>query len=132
MRRTKKSLQVVLIEELNSLYPVNLSTDIVCDRIMESDVFDEGTMDHMDLVLFGASHLSKIWKHFNLELWKLVAEVTETAASVNGETATVFLQLFDNSIYMVGGQGGEKKLLSKARVVPPISTVTLWWQTSRR
>ncbi len=36
-----------------------------------------------------------------------------TAASVNWETATVFLQLFNNSIYMVGGQGGKKKLLSK-------------------
>jgi hypothetical protein len=44
---------------------------------------------------------------------ELVAEVTETAASVDWENATVIIQLFDNSIYMVGGQGGKKKLPSK-------------------
>ncbi len=37
-------------------------------------------------------------------------EVTVTAASVNWDTTTVILQLFDNSIYMVGGQGGKKTL----------------------
>jgi hypothetical protein len=98
---------------------------------MESDVFEEGNMDRTDLVLLGASHLSKIRKHLNVELWNviiltkpgwrisaetvgdLVAEVTKTAASVNWDAATIILQLFDNSIFMVGGQGGEKTLPRK-------------------
>jgi hypothetical protein len=54
-------------EELNTLYPVNLDTDIICDRFMEDDVFDEKTMDRTDLVLFGASHLPNIAKHLNNE-----------------------------------------------------------------
>jgi hypothetical protein len=116
---------------------------------MENDVFEEGTMDRTDLVLLGASHLSIIRKHFNVELWKvtditkpgwrisadsvgeLVAEVTETAASVNWESATVILQLFDNSIYMVGGQGSEKKLRSKDQS-GTYHIETSWWQTNRR
>jgi hypothetical protein len=95
---------------------------------MESNVFEEANMDRTDLVLLGASHLSKIRKHLNEEQWNifdltkpglrintdtvkdLVNEVTVTAASVNWDTTTVILQLFDNSIYMVGGQGGEKTL----------------------
>jgi hypothetical protein len=124
----EKNLLAVLIEELNDLYPVNLDTDIICDRFMDGNVFEEANMDRTDLVLLGASHLSKIRKHLNKELWNitdltkpgwritadtvktLMAEVTMTAASVNWESATVILQLFDNSVYMVGGQGGEKTL----------------------
>ncbi len=34
---------------------------------------------------------------------------------VDWNTATVILQLFDNSVYMVGGPGGEKKLPGKDR-----------------
>ncbi len=120
----EKNLLAVLIEELNDLYPVNLDTDIICDRFMDSNVFEKANMDRTDLVLLGASHLSKIRKHLNEELWNIIdltkpgwrinaetvktmmAEVTVTAASVNWEGATVILQLFDNSVYMVGGQGG--------------------------
>jgi hypothetical protein len=106
---------------------VNLDTDFICDRFTESNVFEEANMDP-DLVLLGASHLSKIRKHLNEEQWNvldltkpgwrisadivktMLAEVTVTAASVNWDTTTVILQLFDNSVYMVGGQGGEKTL----------------------
>ncbi len=124
----EKNLLAVLIEELNDLYPVNLDTDIICDRFMESNVFEEANMDRTDLVLLGASHLTKIRKHLNEEQWNvfdltkpgwrinadtvktMLAEVTVTAASVNWDNTTVILQLFDNSVYMVGGQGGEKTL----------------------
>ncbi len=41
----EKNLLTILIEELNGLYPVNLDTDIVCDRFMESNVFEEVNMD---------------------------------------------------------------------------------------
>ncbi len=61
----EKNLLALLIEELNDLYPVNLDTDIVCDRFTENNVFDEENMDRTDLVLIGASHLSRIRKHLN-------------------------------------------------------------------
>jgi hypothetical protein len=47
----KKSLLVLLIEELNDLFPVNLCTDIVCDRYLDNDnnVFLEEPTDRTDL-----------------------------------------------------------------------------------
>jgi hypothetical protein len=56
----EKTLLVLLLEELNSMYPVNLDVDIVCDRVMARDVFDERTTHHTDLVLTGASYLANI------------------------------------------------------------------------
>jgi hypothetical protein len=129
----EKALLVLLLEELNTLYPVNLDTDIVCDRFMEDDVFDEKTMDRTDLVLIGASHLANIAKHLGDEKWKvtdltkpgwriskdtveaMVTTVTETAAGVNLETAVVVLQLFDSSVYLVNKSDGEKRLPRKDR-----------------
>jgi hypothetical protein len=129
----EKSLLSLFIEELNSLYPVNLDTDFVCDRFMEDEVFDDRSMDRTDLVLIGASHLANISKHFDLEKWKvtdltkpglrinkdtveaITAAVTDTAAAVNWSTATVVLQLFDNSVYLVSKPGGEKHLPRKDR-----------------
>jgi hypothetical protein len=67
----EKALITLLIKELNSLYPVNLDTDIVCDRFMGDDVFEDKAMDRTDLVLIGASHLSNIGKHLNPDLWKV-------------------------------------------------------------
>jgi hypothetical protein len=124
----EKSLLSVLVEELNGLYPVNLDTDFICDRFTESSVFEDTNLDRTDLALLGASHLSKIRKHLSEKQWnifdhtkpgwrinadtvkELVDEVTVTAASINWDTTTVILQLFDNSVYMVGGQSGEKTL----------------------
>jgi hypothetical protein len=129
----EKSLLTLLLEELNSLYPVNLDTDVVCDRFMEDEVFDDSSMDRTDLVLIGASHLANISKHFDLEKWKvcdltrpgmrvnkdtveaIVAAVTGTAAAVDWTTAVVVLQLFDNSVYLVGTPGGEKHLPRRDR-----------------
>jgi hypothetical protein len=45
----------------------------------------------------------------------LAAEVTDMATRVNMEGATVILQLLDNSMYMVGGRGGETRLPGKDR-----------------
>jgi hypothetical protein len=70
----EKALLVLLLEELNTLYPVNLDTDIVCDRFMEDDVFDEKTMDRTDLVLIGASH------------WPTLQSILETK---NGRSLTL-------------------------------------------
>jgi hypothetical protein len=37
----EKYLLSSLIEELNHLFPVDLATDLICDRYIDSDVFDE-------------------------------------------------------------------------------------------
>jgi hypothetical protein len=50
-----KSLLIVLLEELNNLYPLYLCTDITSDRFIEEEIFNESTMDCMDLLLIGAS-----------------------------------------------------------------------------
>jgi hypothetical protein len=124
----EKSLLVLLLEELNNLFPVNLCTDIVCDRYLDSDndVFLDEPSDRTDLVLIGASHLARIVRHLDTETWKITDltkpgwristdSVVETItalkdADVVWDSATVILQLFDNSVYMVGGPGGEKIL----------------------
>jgi hypothetical protein len=106
-----KAILVLLLDELNDLYPLNLCTDIICDRLREGDVFDENKMDCPDLILIGASHLANISRHVDHDLWNVIdltqpgwrvtsdnvaalaAEVTDTAASVNMESAIVILQL---------------------------------------
>jgi hypothetical protein len=47
----------------------------------------------------------------------MTATVTDSAAVVDWATATVILQLFDDSIYMVSEPRGEKTLLRKDRIV---------------
>jgi hypothetical protein len=129
----EKSLLVLLIEELNNLYPVNLCMDIVCDRFLEEEVFDDSAMDRTDLVLVGGSHLGKVAKSINHEQWKiadltrpgfrinsatvpaLLEKIQDLTSDVNLDNATVILQPFDNSVYMTGGPGGEKRLPVKDR-----------------
>jgi hypothetical protein len=113
----EKTLLNLLIEELNNLYPVNLCMDIVCDRFLEEDVFDDSAMDRMDLVLIGGSHLGNVAKNINQEHWKitdltrpglrinsasvsvLVERIQELASDIDIDNATVILQIFDNSVY---------------------------------
>jgi hypothetical protein len=127
----EKALLILLLEELNDMYPLNLGKDIICDRFLEGDIFVDDTMDCTDLMFIGASLLSNIIKHVNYGSWKftdltrpgwrinqasvaeLVERVTATATKVNCNTADVILQLFDNSVYLVGGPGGEKWLPCK-------------------
>ncbi len=129
----EKNILILLIEELNNLYPVSLCMDIVCDRFMEGDVFDDSTMDRMDLVLIGGSHLGNVAKNINPDVWKIsdltrpgfrinastitdmCERVTDLSSTVNMDNATVVLQIFDNSVYMAGSPGGEKRLPSKDR-----------------
>jgi hypothetical protein len=127
----EKALISLMIDELNNLYPVNLCADIICDRFMEDEVFSSDTVDRTDLVLIGASHLSNVVKHVRQEAWRVVdlttpgfrinsesvAALTErvSGTEVNWEDAVVVLQLFDNSVYLVGGEGGIKRLPTKDR-----------------
>ncbi len=41
---------------------------------------------------------------------RLAETISETTANVNWDAATIIVQAFDNSIYIVGSPGGEKKL----------------------
>jgi hypothetical protein len=125
----EKALLVLLLKELNNLYPLNLCTDVICDRFMEDEVFTEVPMDRTALVLIGASHLARLKNHLStvnrniVDLtvpgWHINADTVEELAEkisstkVNWDTATVILQAFDNSVYMVGTPGGEKKLPDK-------------------
>jgi hypothetical protein len=127
----EKSLISLMLDELNNLYPVNLCTDVICDRFMEDDVFSNDTVDRTDLVLIGASHLSNVVKHVRQDAWRVVdlttpgfrinsdsvAALTERVSNteVNWDDAVVVLQLFDNSVYLVGGEGGIKRLPAKDR-----------------
>jgi hypothetical protein len=52
---------------------------------MESNVFEEANMDRTDLVLLGASHLSKIRKHLNEEQWN-VFDLTKPGWRINADT----------------------------------------------
>ncbi len=45
----------------------------------------------------------------------MVEQVTTAAAQVNWDTAEIVLQLFNNSVYLEGGPGGEKRLPCKDR-----------------
>jgi hypothetical protein len=120
----EKTLLNLLIEELNNLYPVNLCMDIVCDRFLDEEVFDDSALDRTDLVLIGGSHLGNVAKSINQEQWKivdltrpgfringgtvpvLVERIQDLSGDINMDNATVILQIFDNSVYMAGGLGG--------------------------
>jgi hypothetical protein len=83
-------------------------------------------VDRTDLVLIGGSHLANVIKHVREEAWRVVDLTTpgfrinsESVAvlceklkgtDVNWNNAVAVLQLFDNSVYMVGGEGGVKRL----------------------
>jgi hypothetical protein len=117
-----------LVDELNNLFPVGLDTDFICDRHIDLEVFDDSQMDRTALVLIGASHLRNIGKFFDQEAWKVfdlttpgwrvtddavrekTAQVKDLANEIDLKEAVCVLQLYDNSVYLVGGPGGVRHL----------------------
>ncbi len=107
---------------------MGLDTDFLCDRHIDLEVFNESHMDRMALVLIGASHLRNIGRFIDQEAWKVydlttpgwritndavrekIAQVNDLASEIDLKDAVCVLQLFDNSIYMVGGPGGVRHL----------------------
>jgi hypothetical protein len=101
--------------------------------MLEEDVFDDSDMDRTDLVLIGASHLARVARNIHPDKWKLsdltqpgwrinssnvselVDRLVELSTNIDLKNATVVLQVFDNSVYMVGGPDGEKRLPEKDR-----------------
>ncbi len=72
----EKSLLILLLEELNNLYLVNLGMD------MENVVFDDDTTERTDLKLIGAIHLSHIAKHVDHDTWN-VTDLTRPGWRIN-------------------------------------------------
>jgi hypothetical protein len=83
----ERVLLMSLLGELNNLFPVNLSTDVVCDSYTDNtnDVFSDETMDRTDLVLIGASHLSKIRRHFDSDYWR-VTDLTRPGWRISADS----------------------------------------------
>jgi hypothetical protein len=71
-KEDEKALISLMLDELNNLYPVNLCSDIICDRFMEDEVFAGDIMDRTDLMFIGASHLSNVIKYVRQEAWRIV------------------------------------------------------------
>jgi hypothetical protein len=107
--------------------PLSLATDFVCDRFLEDEVFCKAT-NPTALVLIGASHLPNMARLFNTSAWQTfdlttpgwriselsvkqkTAEINSLGQTVELDKATVILQLYDNSVFLVGGAGGTKSL----------------------
>jgi hypothetical protein len=84
--------------------------------------------EYTALVLIGARHLRNIGRFIDQEAWKVfdlttpdwritndvvqkkIAQVKDLASEIELKDAVCVLQLFDNSIYMVGGPGGVRHL----------------------
>jgi hypothetical protein len=115
-----------LIDEVNALFPLNLATDFICDRYLEEEVFSEAT-NRTALVLVGASHLQNLarfletpelqifdltspgWKITESNVTSKTAEIVSLGDQITLENATIVLQLYDNSVFMVGGGWRHKK-----------------------
>jgi hypothetical protein len=71
-------------------------------------------MRHFDSDTWKITNLNRLgWQTTVDTVAEMVDTVSSTASEVEWNTATVILQLFDNSVYMVGSPGGKKKLPSK-------------------
>ncbi len=92
------------------------------------DVFGSDSPPRIPLILLGASHLNRMAEHFDDEKWEVhnlsrpgfritescVAEATsalaDLAKTVQLDSSTVLIQLYDNSVFQVGGPGGVRSL----------------------
>jgi hypothetical protein len=138
-----------LIDEVNALFPLNLATDFICDRYLEEEVFSEA-MNRTALVLVGASHLRNLarfletpelqifdltslgWKITESNVTSKTAEIVSLGDQIALENATIILQLYDNSVFMVGGGlAAQKASQSIMSVAATTSTVNWWWRTKR-
>jgi hypothetical protein len=87
----EKNLLNLLIEELNNLYPVSLCMDVVCDRFMEEDVFEDSALDRTDLVLIGGSHLGNVAKNISPQHWQ-ISDLTQPGFRINASTVTEMVE----------------------------------------
>ncbi len=125
---TERTLVQSLVGEINDLFSTGLCTNPVVDRFLDDDVFGSESPPRIPLILLGASHLNRMSEYFDDDKWEVhnlsrpgfritessVAEttsaVTDLAKMVQLDSCTVLIQLYDNSVFQVGGPGGVRTL----------------------
>jgi hypothetical protein len=125
---TERTLIQCLVGEINELFSTGLCTSPVIDRFLDDDVFGSETPPRIPLILLGASHLNRMAEHFDDDKWEVhnlsrpgfritescVAEaasaLADLAKTVQLDSSTVLIQLYDNSVFQVGGPGGVRSL----------------------
>jgi hypothetical protein len=98
------------------------------DRFLDDEVFDSESVTKKQLLLIGSSHLRRIADHLDNEKWnihelctggfrisdysvaELTAKVDTLKKSDSLQDCTAIIQLYDNSVYQVGGPGGTRHL----------------------
>jgi hypothetical protein len=125
---SERSLVLSLIHDLNEIYATGLCEQPVVDRYMEDDVFLTDDVPKHRLFLLGSSHLNRIAEHVDPDKYDIInlckpgfritsSSVSELTKILEPEIqnhtegpCTAILQLFDNSVYQVGGPGGVRYL----------------------
>jgi hypothetical protein len=125
---SEHELVLSLIRDLNDLFATGLSTEPIVDRFLDEEVFDTEPVIKKQLLLIGSSHLRRITEHLDTEKCELhdlssggfrisdysVAELTAKVDTLKKSEAlkecTAIVQLYDNSVYQVGGPGGTRHL----------------------
>jgi hypothetical protein len=121
------SLVLSLIQDLNEIYATGLCESPVVDRFLEDDVFLSEEQPRNRLIL-GSSHLKRIASTLDTNRFKVIdlckpgfritgSGVKDLAAKLEAEmtsmeidSCTIIVQLFDNTVYQVGGPGAVRYL----------------------
>jgi hypothetical protein len=137
---SERSLVLSLIHDLNEIYATGLWEQPVVDRYMEDDIFLSDDQPKHKLILLGSSHLNRIIEHVDPDKYDIVnlckpgfrittssvAELTKKLETELQKPAdgpcTVIIQLFDNSVYQVGGPGGVRYLPDRDQ-----EPLRKWW-----
>jgi hypothetical protein len=142
---TEKSLITSLTYDLNELYSSDLCMEPIVDRYLDSEVFDD--CRKQTVILIGASHLNRIADRIETEKWEVVnlcspgfritegtvasltKRIEELGRSMQLENCTAILQLFDNTVYKVGGRAECAICLPPTAVAFTTSTALFRLQT---
>jgi hypothetical protein len=121
-------LVLSLIRDLNDLYATGLCIEPIVDRFMEDEVFGPESEKKKQLLLIGSSHLRRTAVHLDTSKWevidlcsggfrindKSVSDAIEKVDTLKSDGLlgdyVAIIQLFDNSVYQVGGPGGTRHL----------------------
>jgi hypothetical protein len=124
----ERSLVLSLIKDLNEIYATGLCENPIVDRFLEDDVFLSKVQPKHRLVLLGSSHLKRIAGTLDTDKFEvgdlcrpgfritesnvkeLAVKLESELSGVEMDSCTRIVQLFDNSIYQVGGPGGVRYL----------------------
>jgi hypothetical protein len=101
----------------------------IVDRFLDEEVFEAESEPKKQLLLVGSSHLCHIAEQLDTSKWEIfnlcsgrfritnhsVAEITAKVDSLKRDNTLsdciMIVQLYDNSVYQVGGPGGTRTCL---------------------